>query len=190
MPDAAIQTVCDALASGDLSADTLGARRIATLLGRTTGLLYHHWGSLDGFLLEVAHAGWQRLGVDLMRLGPASVADLADGYLRFAFRHPALYHVMVERRLDWERLRSEGRLGGGASLDLWDAFAKRLTLAGSTTPAEDTRLIYAALHGLAALAHSGRANVRDIDTPDEEVALRSARHLITRLLPHDQELTP
>ncbi len=42
---------------------------------------------------------------------------------------------------------------------------------------------------LASLALSGRANVRDIDSTDEEVARRSARHLVRRLLP-PTEFTP
>lgn len=184
-----VETVCDALASGELTADTLGARRVADLLGRTTGLLYHHWGSLDGFLLEVSQLGWTRLADALMEHALAPVEALADAYLRFAFAHPALYHLMAERRLDWPRLRAEGRLTAGSGLDLWDALTSRLELAGSDAPAEDARLLYASLHGLASLALSGRANVRDIDTTDEEVALRAARHLVRRLLPH-LETTP
>lgn len=180
-----VQTVCDALASGALSPETLGARRIATLLGRTTGLLYHHWGSLDGFLLEVAHLGWRRFADELRALPSPTLPDLAEAYLRFAFRHPALYHLMVERRLDWPRLRAEGRLADNASLQLWDAFALRLRQAGSAHPNEDARVMYAALHGLASLALSGRANVRDLDTPDADVAVRAARHLIARLLPSE-----
>jgi len=182
-----VQTVCDALGRGLLTAQSLGARSIAKLLGRTTGLLYHHWGSLDGFLLEVAHLGWQRLATDLAPKAQGPLADLAEGYLQFAFDHPALYHLMAERRLDWARLRAEGRLSQGASLDMWDAVAARLEDAGSTNPSEDARLLYAGLHGLASLALSGRANVRDIDATDQEVAVRAARHLVDRLTPSTQE---
>ena len=184
-----VSRVCDALASGELTADTLGARRVADLLGRTTGLLYHHWGSLDGFLHEVAQLGWTRMADALMEHALHPVQDLAEAYLRFAFQHPALYHLMSERRFDWARLRADGRLSAGAGLDLWDALTSRLSSAGSDAPAEDARLLYASLHGLASLALSGRANVRDIDTTDEEVALRAARHLVRRLLPK-LEITP
>lgn len=180
-----VERVCEALAVGELTAATLGARSVAGFLGRTTGLLYHHWGSLDGFLLAVSQAGWSRLGASLMTTAaadPTDLAVLAEGYLRFAFRHPALYHLMTERRLDWARLKAEGRLTSGASLDLWDGLAARVAAAGSDAPAEDARLLYAALHGLASLALSGRANVRDVNTTDEEVAIRTARRLADRLV--------
>ena len=34
----------DALASGDLGFEDLTARRLGSFLGKTTSVLYHHWG--------------------------------------------------------------------------------------------------------------------------------------------------
>lgn len=66
-------------------------------------------------------------------------------------------------------------------LQLWGAIATRLGAEGAVDPVEDTRLLVAGLHGLVSLAATGRANFRRLDRSDREVALQSARALVSRL---------
>ncbi|WP_437839147.1 TetR/AcrR family transcriptional regulator [Sorangium sp. So ce1153] len=157
--DEPVARVFQALCEGRLTRDDLTARKIAAFLGQTTMVLYHHFGSLDGFLIRVDGAGWRRLA-DLLegraRAG-ADLRSLAVGYVEFALRHPDLYWLMAERRFDRARLREQGRLR--LARPLWGAFVELLRRYGSTRPAEDTHVLFAGLHGIAMLTLSGRANL-------------------------------
>ncbi|WP_437310155.1 TetR-like C-terminal domain-containing protein [Sorangium sp. So ce388] len=157
--DEPVARVFQALCEGRLTRDDLTARKIAAFLGQTTMVLYHHFGSLDGFLIRVDGAGWRRLA-DLLegraRAG-ADLRSLAVGYVEFALRHPDLYWLMAERRFDRARLHEQGRLR--LARPLWGAFVELLRRYGSTRPAEDTHVLFAGLHGIAMLTLSGRANL-------------------------------
>ncbi|WP_437758895.1 TetR/AcrR family transcriptional regulator [Sorangium sp. So ce1389] len=157
--DEPVARVFQALCEGRLTRDDLTARKIAAFLGQTTMVLYHHFGSLDGFLIRVDGAGWRRLA-DLLEARARAGADLrslAVGYVEFALRHPDLYWLMAERRFDRARLREQGRLR--LARPLWGAFVELLRRYGSTRPAEDTHVLFAGLHGIAMLTLSGRANL-------------------------------
>ncbi|WNG38532.1 hypothetical protein F0U61_36265 [Archangium violaceum] len=97
----AVERVLKALISGELTRDGLTARRISAFLGQSTMGLYHHFGSLDGFLLR---------------------------------------------------------------------------------PVEDTRVLFAGLHGLAVLTLSGRTNLGDAERSGEALARESARRLVAAIL--------
>ena len=175
-----------ALARGELGIGDLTARRLGAFLGRTTSVLYHHFGSLDGFLYAVAGQGFRDLGAVLGEaLAAGEVTDVAAAFVAFGLDRPALYHVMFERRHDWDALRRAGALEGQKpGLELWDHIVSALAAAGSPAPEGDARILYAGLHGLVSLAATGRANVGDLETSDREVALASARELARRLCPH------
>ncbi|MGK3981892.1 TetR-like C-terminal domain-containing protein [Sorangium sp. So ce136] len=157
--DEPVARVFQALCEGRLTRDDLTARKIAAFLGQTTMVLYHHFGSLDGFLIRVDGAGWRRLA-DLLEARARAGADLrslAVGYVEFALRHPDLYWLMAERRFDRARLREQGRLR--LARPLWGAFVELLRRHGSTRPAKDTHVLFAGLHGIAMLTLSGRVNL-------------------------------
>lgn len=101
-PAELVNRMCAALARGEIATDRLTARHLGEHLGKTSSVLYHHWGSLDGFLFAVSQAGFARLAETLGgRLQqPAELADLAEAFVRFGLDHPALYHVMFERPYD------------------------------------------------------------------------------------------
>ncbi|XYI01443.1 TetR/AcrR family transcriptional regulator [Sorangium sp. So ce1128] len=182
--DEPVARVFQALCEGRLTRDDLTARKIAAFLGQTTMVLYHHFGSLDGFLIRVDGAGWRRLAelLEARARAGADVRSLAVGYVEFALRHPDLYWLMAERRFDRARLREQGRLQ--LARPLWSAFVELLRRYGSTRPAEDTHVLFAGLHGIATLTLSGRANLgEDPATPDEEVAFAAARRLAELVLP-------
>ncbi|WP_437535600.1 TetR/AcrR family transcriptional regulator [Sorangium sp. So ce726] len=160
--DEPVERVFMALYEGRLTRDDLTARKIAAFLGQTTMVLYHHFGSLDGFLIRVDGLGWRRLAerLDARALAGADARSLAVGYVEFALCHPDLYWLMAERRFDRARLREQGRLR--LARPLWSSFVELLRHHGSRRPEEDTHVLFAGLHGIAMLALSGRANLGEV----------------------------
>ncbi|WP_437592795.1 TetR/AcrR family transcriptional regulator [Sorangium sp. So ce1000] len=160
--DEPVERVFVALCEGRLTRDDLTARKIAAFLGQTTMVLYHHFGSLDGFLIRVDGLGWRRLAerLDARARAGADAPSLAVGYVEFALRHPDLYWLMAERRFDRARLREQGRLR--LARPLWSSFVDLLRHHGSRRPEEDTHVLFAGLHGIAMLALSGRANLGEV----------------------------
>jgi AcrR family transcriptional regulator len=189
--DHLVSETCDALANGDIRKEELTARQLGARLGKTTSVLYHHWGSLDGFLFAVGQAGIQRLGAAVFgQLQDATaLASLAEIYVRFGLDHPVLYYVMFERSYDWDALREAGVFEGEIpGLSLWSSFVAFLAGAGSDDPDGDARILYAGMHGVVSLANSGRANVGDRSVSDRDSALRAVRRLAFKLLPTPQPI--
>lgn len=176
----AVARVKEALRCGELRRADLTARKLGSFLGKTTSVLYHHWGSLDGFL----HAVMNSAMVDLAgRIDPAApIEDLAVTYVEFALEAPVLYELMFSRELDWSTLRESHATENSPGLLMFHALAARMEFEGSDSPADDARILYAGLHGLATLAITGRINVGEIETSDREVALRAARRLVRHVL--------
>ncbi|MEZ4219931.1 MAG: TetR-like C-terminal domain-containing protein [Polyangiaceae bacterium] len=177
--------VLEALRSGQLKASALTARGVSQVLGKTTGALYHHHGSLDGFLHRVAQAGFAELGASLGRTleHQGSVEDVAAAFVAFGLDNPELHFLMFEKRYDWSSLRETGALPQTMpGLTLWNALVATLQARGVAEPELTARLLYAGLHGLVSLGISGRANVARIDIPDRAMALDLARRLARRLL--------
>ena len=56
--DGAIDQIYAALVARELTAEDLSARRLAAFLGKTTGAIYHRWGSFDGLLFTVGQRGF------------------------------------------------------------------------------------------------------------------------------------
>ncbi|WP_437290484.1 TetR-like C-terminal domain-containing protein [Sorangium sp. So ce406] len=177
-----------ALWEGRLTRDDLTARRIASFLGQTTMVLYHHFGSLDGFLIRVDGAGWRRLA-ELLEARARAGADaraIAVGYVEFALRHPDLYWLMAERRFDRAGLREQGRLR--LARPLWSSFVGLLGRYGSARPAEDTHVLFAGLHGIAMLTLSGRANLGEDPTLGEDPAGEAPEDRNLGEVPEDRNL--
>ena len=158
-PDAAVVRVYEALSTGQLSREDLSARKLATFLGQSTMVVYHHFDSVDGLLIRVDGLGWaallQRLQ-DVVNEGGRGEA-LALAYLDFAFARPHLYHVMTVHPFDRDGLREKGRLRKAD--ELWRAFGALVASLGSPKPEVDTRVLFAGLHGLVSLHVGGRAEV-------------------------------
>jgi AcrR family transcriptional regulator len=184
--DETTDRVCRALARGRLGLAQLTARGLATFLGKTTSVVYHHHGSLDGFLFAVSQRGFAKLGERLRAVlaNGDGLEQLAAAFVRFGLESPALYAIMFERRYDWAALRRAGAFKKAPpGMALWTELVAFLHGAGSGDPDGDARLILAGLHGTVSLAASGRANVGALSKSDREVALASARSLARRLCP-------
>jgi hypothetical protein len=176
--------LADALTAGTIGLQDLSARKVGRFLGKTTSVIYHHWGCVDVLLFEVAQVGFVRLGE---RQAAAMVAggleQAAESFVRFGLEQPALYALMFERRYAWERLRKRGVLDSSTQgMSMWSGITALLEHQGSRDPTGDARVLYAALHGLVSLARSGRANIGDLSVSDSEMALRLARSVPRRLL--------
>jgi len=177
----AVRTIRDAIAADDIPADELTARGLGARLGRTTSVLYHHWGSLDGFLFAVAQDGYLLLADRLGAVADAGLPDLAEAFVAFGLEHKVLYGLMFERTWDWGALRATGAMADLPGLALWAQSTERLAGAGSDDPAGDALLLQAVLHGLVSLANSGRANVGDLTVSDRDAAIRAARTFARRI---------
>jgi AcrR family transcriptional regulator len=183
-PDLAVSRVCRALAKGRLSLDALTARDLSKFVGKTTSLLYHHWGSLDGFLYAVSQAGFEELGQRLRGVmdDGGDLPRLAEAFVTFGLESPALYALMFEHHYDWAQLKKSGAFDRpGAAQELWQSLVGALASSGSDDPDMDARLFYSGLHGLVSLAVSGRANFGALSKSDREIALLAARRLARTL---------
>lgn len=184
--DEAIERIYRALIARELDPADLSARRIAALLGKTTGAIYHRWGSIDGVLFTVGQRGFVELNTRFEAawskkrdLGACAVA-----YVEFGLDHPELYPLMFERRFDWAALRTGGfflRATPGAAF--LTGFVGLVHAAGARDPIADTRLLMAGLHGLVSFAASGRMNTGALSSSDRAVAIDSARDLAARISP-------
>lgn len=170
--DDAARFICDLLqerssASHDIAKlrDELSARVVAKALGQTTGFLYHHWGSFDGFLFEVSGLGWRRLVDSLVRAYEKtnSARAIMHAYVDFAAEYPVLYWLLAERPLTMSVVRS--MLDAGTALPSFQAFVTYVELMTRAQPgmtARRARAMHAAAHGIASQLLSNRLT----STPD------------------------
>ena len=181
-----VDTVYTALEAGDLSHGDLSARRLCRLLGKTTGALYHHHGSLDALIFAVSQRGYADLSDHLAGVfaRERDLAAVAEAFVAFGLDRPELYACMFERRYDWAALRAAGVFDRPLeSAAFIERVACVVEAAGSDDVDGDCRLLFAGLHGLVSLAASGRANVGALDRSDREVACEAAGALARRILP-------
>jgi AcrR family transcriptional regulator len=167
----AVERIRRAIEDGTLAAEDLTARRICAELGKTTSVLYHHWGSLDAFLYDVAQSGFLELAAHLRAVG--SLDDAAEVWVRFAVERPVLYQLMFHRAWDPAALEARDR-SVSVGVRIWQVGVERLRALGASDPETDARLLYAGLHGLASLTLSDRTDLAD--------AVGAARRLVQRLV--------
>jgi AcrR family transcriptional regulator len=186
MDDDPIERIYRALVERELDDADLSARRIAGFLGKTTGAIYHRWGSLDGLLFAVSQRGFADLGARVASTWASSkdIARCAQVFVEFGLDRPELYPLMFERPYDWAALRAAGffdRATPGS--ELLAGVLCLLEEAGSERALADARLLMAGLHGIVTFAASGRMNTGELGSPDREIAIASARDLATRIFP-------
>lgn len=185
-PAALVQRVFTALLQRRLTREDLSARKLSAFLGQSTIGLYHHFGSLNGFLIQVDGLGWQRLleelelaVVECKQREPnlnaeSALRAVALRYVDFASKYRTLYWLMTEHFFDRAALRRAGRLR--LETPLMNGFSELLRACGSAEPATDLVLAFSALHGLVSLVQSGR-----LDLGDDKHARARVHHTASRL---------
>jgi AcrR family transcriptional regulator len=104
LPAALLEAVESAVA--DVGVSGVALRDVARRAGVSHGAPAHHFGSKAGLLTAFATAGYQLLAESVLAEvaasdpadGPAELAAIGRGYVRFAVGHPAHFEVMF--RLD------------------------------------------------------------------------------------------
>jgi AcrR family transcriptional regulator len=158
-------------------------RRIAAAIGYAPGSIYNAVGDLDEVVLRVNARTLERLRDDLARAVDPTRAPLdnalavADAYLSFVTAQPRLWGLLLEHVLpkgsefpDWYdmALSETTRLVDEVLRPLIPDEAERR---------RSVATLWAALHGLASLATSGKLAIVDEDDPRE-----MARLLVRRFL--------
>jgi hypothetical protein len=175
-----VDSITHAVLLGDLTLKELSARKLAKFLGKTTGVIYHHWGCLDGFLYQVAQGGFAHLRE--YQHSAENPSSACRQFVAFGLDYPAMYHLMFDHVYDWKAIRRKGLFDGSSpGMQMWDGLVGQVEALGSVAPDADARLLYASLHGLVSLARSGRANVGELGVTDREMALALAEQLPQRL---------
>lgn len=133
-------------------------RRLADEIEYSQPVLYSHFENRDAIVTAVAVEGFIELALALrqaaegMATGRDAVMSVALAYLAFASAHPALYEAMFTMQIGLRFAEADTRS------ELRDAFSALSAVV--TPPTSDvevaTETLWAALHGLAELARSGR----------------------------------
>lgn len=140
--------------------DAVTTRRLAAEIEYSQPVLYSHFKGKDAIMAAVAVEGCAEMAAELRKARTASaepvqtLADVAEAYVEFAERRPALYDVMFTRAVDLPFASPE------APAALQEAFGElRETvrpLAGDDDLDVLTETFWSALHGLLTLMRDGR----------------------------------
>jgi AcrR family transcriptional regulator len=139
--------------------DSVTTRRLAERVEYSQPVLYSHFDGKDAIVRAVAIQGFEELADALRRArvaagdGPADAPRaVGQAYLEFALRSPALYQAMFVMPTDIRFASDE------TPPPLRDAFGEFVAAfpAGTADRELVAEVIWAALHGLAVLAATGR----------------------------------
>lgn len=150
----------------ELGEDGMTMRAIASRLGISATGLYQHFESKASILREIRFHGVRMLQSELEAASAASddaqrLRELACAYVRFARSNPWLYKVLfLDEELDWSTLPEEERhqalmpmATAGAT---FRAGIEHGVFRADLDAEQAVLLIWASLHGLAALMLHGR----------------------------------
>ncbi len=132
--------------------------RLAEEIEYSQPVLYSHFENRDAIVAAVAVEGFRGLTIALRKAahGSSDRCDppktVANAYLAFARKHPALYEAMFTLPIGLCFAEAKTKS------ELRDAFAALAAVVASSGADVDvvTETFWAALHGLAALERSGR----------------------------------
>ncbi|MER5530510.1 TetR/AcrR family transcriptional regulator [Streptomyces sp. NPDC002677] len=141
--------------------DAVTTRRLAAEIEYSQPVLYSHFKGKGAIMAAVAVQGFADLATDLRaaREGTegrrAALTAVAEGYMSFARRRPALYDAMFTRRVDLPFAPPK------APAALRDAFGELFQVVEPIAMADDdagilTETFWAGLHGLVTLMRGGR----------------------------------
>ena len=186
LPAALLEAVESAVA--DVGVSGVALRDVARRAGVSHGAPAHHFGSKAGLLTAFATAGYQLLAevaASDPADGPAELAAIGRGYVRFAVGHPAHFEVMF--RLDALN-RDDPRFTAASET------AYGLLLATIERCQADDRLhgrppelvavsAWSVVHGLSALWISGRLAERITEQDPQRLAAAVSDLFVEAVLP-------
>jgi AcrR family transcriptional regulator len=190
LPKALLEAVDEALRAGGASA--LSLRDVARRAGVSHAAPAHHFGNKAGLLTAFAVQGYRRLAESVLGEmsvavpadGPAALAAIGRGYVRFAVSEPAQFDVMF-------RVDSLDE-GAPALLDATDAAFSLLTgtiercrlegWIGERDPMLVTVTAWSMVHGLASLWISGRLADRVGATDPDQLSVAVSELFVDAVL--------
>ncbi|WP_433579107.1 TetR/AcrR family transcriptional regulator [Nocardia brasiliensis] len=142
--------------------EQLSLREVSRAIGVSNAAPRRHFQSKDELLDALATVGFQKIGrairaVPLNRESPfrTRLADLMTAYLRFAEENSALVNLMFSRKLQNDRdtqLSATAAAAFEPSLELIRAGQQEGAVTKETEPERISVVLFATMHGLAAMA--------------------------------------
>jgi AcrR family transcriptional regulator len=191
LPAALLAAVQGAVAEHGVSGVSL--RDVARRAGVSHSAPAHHFGSKAGLLTAFATAGYQLLAEVVIKElaaagaadGPAELAAIGRGYVRFAVGHPAHFEVMF--RLDaLNPGDAEFTAASEAAYGLLTATIERCRAAGrlhGRSPELVAVSAWSLVHGLSALWISGRLSERIAEQDPQRLAAAVSDLFVAAVLP-------
>jgi AcrR family transcriptional regulator len=191
LPAALLAAVESAVGDGGVSGVSL--RDVARRAGVSHSAPAHHFGTKAGLLTAFATAGYQLLAESVIKEvaasdaadGPAELAAIGRGYVRFAVAHPAHFDVMF--RLDaLNPGNAEFAAASEAAYGLLTATVERCRVAGrlhGRSPEVVAVSAWSLVHGLSALWISGRLPERIAEQDPQQLAAAVSDLFVQSVLP-------
>lgn len=191
LPAALLAAVESAVAEYGVSGVSL--RDVARRAGVSHSAPAHHFGSKAGLLTAFATAGYELLAEAVIKEvaasgaadGPAELAAIGRGYVRFAVGHPAHFEVMF--RLDaLNPGDAEFTAASEAAYKLLTATIERCRAAGrlhGRSPEVVAVSAWSLVHGLSALWISGRLSERIVEQDPLRMAAAVSELFVSAVLP-------
>jgi AcrR family transcriptional regulator len=143
----------------------ISMRRVAAVVGVTPTAIYRHFTDKDAMITALVDEGFDLFDTKLRRAskgraGLEAVRLQLYAYIDFAIAHPRYYDAMfIVRRKDVRRFPEDFQPGGAPTFRLVMDGVVRANEDGDLQPGdplETTLIVWAQVHGLAALFRSGR----------------------------------
>jgi AcrR family transcriptional regulator len=191
LPAALLEAVESAVA--DVGVSGVALRDVARRAGVSHGAPAHHFGSKAGLLTAFATAGYQLLAESVLAEvaasdpadGPAELAAIGRGYVRFAIGHPAHFEVMFRLdalNRDDPRFTAASETAYGLLLATVERCRAEDRLRGR--PPELVAVsAWSMVHGLAALWISGRLAERISEQDPRRLAAAVSGLFVEAVLP-------
>jgi AcrR family transcriptional regulator len=195
LPAALLAAVQSAVAEHGVSGVSL--RDVARRAGVSHSAPAHHFGSKAGLLTAFATAGYELLAEVVIKElaaagaaagaadGPAELAAIGRGYVRFAVGHPAHFEVMF--RLDALNPGDADFMAASeAAYGLLTGTIERCRAAGrlhGRSPELVAVSAWSLVHGLSALWISGRLSERIVEQDPQRLAAAVSELFVAAVLP-------
>jgi AcrR family transcriptional regulator len=147
----------------------LSMRAVAAEIGYSVGTLYNLFDDFDGMVLSINASTLDRLDTALSEMPKTGLPDadlqfLLDGYLTFTTANASLWNLLFTRQIndgapipDWYKAKIDKVMSRlEAAIAPLFATDGQYDLAGALEKRRSASVLWAGLHGIWTLAHSGK----------------------------------